>query len=51
MSKSFEEGEWEKRENNGGDEPNICIYGNVTMKPPAQLSYTNLKHFLKTEWL
>jgi hypothetical protein len=36
LSKQSQEGKWEKRENNEGDEPNqstICVYGNVTMKP------------------
>jgi hypothetical protein len=31
QSKSFQEGEWEKRENKEGDEPNRgCRFGNVT---------------------
>jgi hypothetical protein len=32
------------RKNNGGSEFNqgfVSIYGNVTMKPPVQLRYTN----------
>jgi hypothetical protein len=37
-------GEWGRRENNGGDEPNwsiTCIYENITTKPSEKLSYTN----------
>jgi hypothetical protein len=44
------EEEWEKREINGGDEPNwssyiyiyIYIYGNATMKCPVLLSYNKI---------
>jgi hypothetical protein len=41
-----------ERENNREDEPNegtVCVYGNVTTKSPAKLSYTN-KNILKMKW-
>jgi hypothetical protein len=37
-----------KRDNNGVDESNqviVCIYGNVTAKPPIELLYTNKSSF------
>jgi hypothetical protein len=49
LSKSFQEGEWGKRENNGRDEPNwgtIYVHiDNVTTKLPVQLLYTTTTCF------
>jgi hypothetical protein len=52
LSKSFQEGEWEKREFNGGDEPNygtIHVYMEMSQWNPLYNYHILIKKFFKKE--